>query len=135
VEMCLCEEVVASARYFLEGMEQRIKEIGINDGRIKPSLQQLIDLLDEMELRNSQGISRLATTEEKPPRTRKIRTREAIEADIQKRHSSAHFGASGGGESGSRGVALMDIPESRGRSSQGSRGGLLAAIAARGKIE
>jgi hypothetical protein len=164
LEMSLCEEFLEGVQSLLESIQERMVEIHVKDGRVKSNMQQVQALLEELKLRNSQGISKLVVSEERPPRSRKIRTREAMTADIKKENearnesqkilllsSSLSESTLGGSESksptrdmpsrergngGGRSV-LMDALKARGRGGRGNmngRGGLLAAIAARGAV-
>lgn len=148
VELALCEEVVESADYFVMGIEERMEQIQIKDGRMKSTIQQLRTLLGELHDRNCTTIDRLSGTEERRQPTRKFRSREVIADEIRKELRAArpnesvedespldsgrarpHIGGMPG-----RGDLLAELQLKRGRGGRGGGGGdLMAAIAARGQ--
>jgi hypothetical protein len=162
LESWLCEEVVEAALYFFRGIEERMATLQIKDGRIKSSMQQLREVLDELHTRNLQNIEKLSPSEECPAPSRRLKTRETIKARLQKaldesskttESSSVKSNAeqpipSGDAPNGlmaalrrsstdaGRG-GLMAALKSRGdgRGDDGGRGGLMAAIAARGAVQ
>ena len=152
VELTLCEEVIEIAKYFFEGVEERMEEIQIRDGRMKSTIHQLRQLLEELHDCNTKSIQKLSDTEESTPRSRKLKTRETIASEIQKEidqlearktgnksddaptaaNKNAGGNSASGGDSGGRSV-LIDALKARGggRGNSAGRGGLMAAIAAR----
>ena len=152
VELSLCEEVIEIAKYFFEGVEERMEEIHIRDGRMKSTIHQLRQLLKELHDCNTKSIQKLSDTEERTPRSRKLKTRETIAIEIQKEidqlearktgnksddaptaaNKTAGGNSAAGGDSGGR-SGLMDALKARGggRGNSAGRGGLMAAIAAR----
>ncbi|KAG7355482.1 hypothetical protein IV203_000168 [Nitzschia inconspicua] len=187
LEMYLSEEVIESVRYLFSGVEERMVEMDVKDGRIKSMIQQVQELLDELHLRNCHGIRILggggsddatrhdqsaaaaATTTEQPPprRSRRLKTRETIEAELKReqlimiqsknnmapskveknkddankplQHGPVGGRMTGGPDNTARG-ALLEALKARGGGTDspvdvGGRGGLMAAIAARRKME
>jgi hypothetical protein len=162
VELALCEEVVELADYFFKGIEERMEQIQIKDGRMRSTIQQLRALLEELHERNSATIEHLSATEQRRQRSRKLRSREAIADEIRKELIEVIANESGEEDSSPRGTVrppvggmpgrgdlLSALKKGRGRggggdlmaaiaargqegNASGSRGGLLAAIAARG---
>ena len=144
IELSLCEEVIETAEDFFKGIEERMNEIGARDGRMKSTLNQLRQLMEELHERNLNSMSKLG--EERPARSRKLKTRHTITEEVKKelllkspipdepqiegRGPPPSLPGSGG-----RG-GLLDAIAGRGRGGRGDRGGqvdLLAAISGRGR--
>ena len=143
VELALCEEVFETAIDFFDGIDGRMMEIKVREGRMKSMINQLRELLEELHERNLKAIEILGV--ERPPRSRKMKTREEITAEIKKEPArekrkdepasdTLGHGSSGGmpDRGGGRG-GLMDAIAGRGRGGRGGRGGLMDAIAGRGR--
>ncbi len=135
IEVSLCDEVVETAFYFFGGIEDRMAEIQMEDGRVKVTIHQLRTLLEELQERNHKTIQ--ALRQERAPRSRELKSRSLIKScaakalEKEKQAEASKEVASNGPPSdifgrGSRGDLLSAL---HGRD---DRGGLLAAVAARG---
>jgi hypothetical protein len=158
VELALCEEVVELADYYFKGIEERMKQIQMKDGRMKSTIQQLSTLLEELHDRNRMTIERLSVTEESRGPSRKFRNREVMTAEIKKELNAARADATGGevelsspqsdivrpppmGGMRGRGDLMAGLQQAASKPGRGVRrggggrgvGDLMAAIAARGQ--
>ena len=136
IELGLCEEVIETVEDFFKGIEQRMEELKANDGRMKSTISQLRDLLEELHERNVRALTNLAC--ERPARSRKLMTRDAITLELKRTLTEDDSGKP------SQATANADRPPEpprgglmaaiAGRGTEGGpgRGGLLSAIAARG---
>lgn len=142
IEMTLCEEVIETAENLFKSIEERMEEIKVKDGRMKSSITQLRQLMDELVERNTASIEALVEEGEvKPVRSRKLKTKKIITEEVKKtlvevtpKEDAAPAGGPPGGMPGGgagRGNLLGAIA-GRGRGG-GGRGGLLGAIAGRGR--
>lgn len=142
VELGLCEEICEIAEDFFKGIEERMKEIKLKDGRMKSSIEQLRDLLEELHERNLATLAKLECP--RPNKSRKIKTRKEIISELKKK-AAITSGEDGpeeqavsrdvGGGGGGRGALLGAIAAGRGRGGEGGagRGDLMSAIAGRGR--
>jgi hypothetical protein len=142
IEMTLCEEVIETAEDFFKSIEERMEEIKVKDGRMKSSITQLRQLMDELRERNTTSIEALVEKgEDKLVRSRKLKTKKIITEEVKKtlvevtpKEDTAPVGGPPAGMPGGgagRGNLLGAIA-GRGRGG-GGRGGLLGAIAGRGR--
>jgi hypothetical protein len=138
IELALCGEVIETALDFFKGIEERMDELKVKDGRMKSTIQQLRTLLEELHERNLHTMEVLG--EERPGRSRKLKTREAIASEAKKELArkkeaekeeapEAPVGPPGGMPG--RGGMMAALEGGRGRG--GGGGGLMAAIAGRGR--
>jgi hypothetical protein len=138
IELALCEEVIETAEDFFNGIDERMEEMNVKDGRMKSTIHQLRQLLEELYDRNLNTMETLG--QERPPRSRKLKSREAITKDIKKELAKEEkkqestpeppgppAGMPGRGGQG----GLMAAVQGRGRG--GAGGGLMDAIAGRGR--
>jgi hypothetical protein len=142
IELALCEEVIETALDFFKGIEERMDELKAKDGRMKSTIQQLRTLLEELHERNLHIMEVLG--QERPGRSRRLKTREAISSQAKKelaRKKEAEKEAAPeapvrppGGMPG-RGGLMNALQGGRGRGSgdAGGRGGLMSALAGRGR--
>lgn len=155
VEVALCEEVIETAFDFFKGIQERMAEIKVRDGRMKVTIEQLRNLLDELQERNRSTIESLG--QQRPPRSRELKSSKEIEISVrkafereQKSKESKNDAPPGGppsglpGRGGGRGDLLSALKGrgggGAGRGDQlsalqgrgGDGGGFLAAIASRG---
>jgi len=161
VELGLCEEVCNAAIHFFSEMEERMEQIGVKDGRMKSSINQLREFLDELHERNINTLKHMGV--ENPPPSRKTKTRKEMEKEAREQilpvveesveeedygappqaamagrgglmAAIAGRGGGGGGDSGGRGDLMSAIAgRGRGRGGGGGRGDLMSAIAGRGR--
>jgi hypothetical protein len=140
VELGLCEEVCEVAEDFFKGIEERLTELKFKDGRMKSSIEQMRDLLEELHERNVATLAKLECP--RPNKSRKLKTRREIQSELKKKAMDASGEAKeeesavprdGGG--GGRGALLGAIAAGRGRGAEerGGRGDLMSAIAGRGR--
>jgi hypothetical protein len=140
VELTLCEEFIEIAEYFCGGIGERMEEMQIRDGKMKSSLNQLRQLLNELHDRNTKCIQQLSDTEERPPRSRKFKTREAIACEIQKeihqveaRNTVNKNGDAPKAANNATGTSVhATLGGGRGDNNAGRRAGLMGALKARG---
>lgn len=85
VELGLCEEVCDAAKQFFSEMEERMKQIGVKDGRMNSSIHQLRDFLDELHERNINTLKHIGV--EKPPPSRKTKTRKEMEKEVHEKRN------------------------------------------------
>eukprot|EP00934_Nitzschia_sp_Nitz4_P001588 Nitzschia sp. Nitz4//scaffold64_size103689//38157//44477//NITZ4_004432-RA/size103689-processed-gene-0.77-mRNA-1//1//CDS//3329556118//1588//frame0 len=141
VECSLAEEVAESFAVFTKFVNNRMKQTGIVDTRIKSTTDMLGGLLTELRERNLKTIADLGG--ERLPASRKLKTQEEMEKEIKDKidkakaaeaaAAEAETGGGGGGMpmpgppggGGGRG-GLLDAIKGGGRG--GGRGGLLDAI-------
>jgi hypothetical protein len=147
VELSLCEEVIETSLDFFEGIEERMNEIRLKDGRMKVTIEQLRTLLEELQERNQHSIESLGQLP--PSRSRELKSRTAItvsvkmalkqEEEAQTSKESPPYGPLDGTPgSGGRGqrslLSAREGHDSRGKGPGPGRGGggLMAAIVGRG---
>lgn len=156
VECSLAEEAADAFDIFTKFVNNRLKQTGVLDTRIKSTIDMLKGLLTELRERNAKTISNLGA--ERLPQSRKLKTPDEIEKDLKEKRaaqaaeeSGATEEASGGGPplpgpprgglmdaikagrgGGGRG-GLLDAIKSGGRGGGGGRGGLLDAIKSGGR--
>ena len=163
IECSLAEEINENFEVFGKYVLNRMKETGVIDSRVKSTVDVLKGLLRELNERNLRTISKLGG--ERLPRSRPLKTQEQIEKEIKEKQKAAEAppaapeaaggpplpgpprgglmdaikgGGGKGGGGGGRG-GLLDAIAGRGRGGGrgggggGGRGGLLDAIAGRGK--
>lgn len=137
VELSVCEEVIETAFDFFEGIDERMTEINMNDGRTKVIIHQLRTLLEELQERNRRAMKTLGKL--RHPRSRELKSRTSLRIrvasgleregtfdPIHEGNLNASTKDDHGHERGGRGHSLDAIH------GPSVRGGLLAAIAARG---
>jgi hypothetical protein len=82
IELTLIEEVIETADGYFKGVEERIKELKVTDRRMKLKTPQLRTLLEGLRERKFKAMSSLVS--ERPPRSRKLKTREATTQKVKK---------------------------------------------------
>jgi len=157
LEIGLCEEVCEACLDFTRGIiERAFDDLKVDDNRLKSSLKGLNDFVDELHEKNVATLKHTLCVD-KPLPTNKWKKREIIRKEVEDRLKQekeefvndvsmedteeiappAHQARGPGGHGGRGG--LMDAIAARGRggqpgrSAQGGRGGLMDAIAARGR--
>lgn len=87
VESGLAEELCETASNFLNGIEERLATSKVKDDVLKANINHLRILLDDLHQRNVDNLMKLGVR--RPPRSRKLRTREEIETRINTKLNSA----------------------------------------------
>ena len=82
IELALCEEVIELGLAFFILIEQRLQELSVSDGRMRSTIAQLRELLDELHDRNLKSIENLDG--ERPPRSRPLKGKEEVMKEVQK---------------------------------------------------
>jgi hypothetical protein len=121
IELGLCEEVLETIDDFFNGLKKRMEELEVMDGRMKSTIGQLQQLMDELHERNLRALKRLGC--ERPPRSRKLKTRKAIELAVKSNLHEDTSKVTARAPSGGVRTSPSNVPP---------RGGLLAALAGRG---
>ncbi|KAI2505471.1 hypothetical protein MHU86_8994 [Fragilaria crotonensis] len=150
IELFLAEEVCEACHDFFQDIVYFMSEINAKDtSRIKSTIGQLRELLDELHERNVATLKELGVV--RPGRSRRLKSRAEIKREVIKsmgakteqtdvpQNGGPRFeGGSGrgsdfeaGGDS-SRGARLSQLSASAGRG-RGGRGDLMSAIAGRGR--
>ncbi|KAL3909850.1 MAG: hypothetical protein SGARI_002395, partial [Bacillariaceae sp.] len=124
LELALCEEVVEAVLYFFAGIEDRMAKLRIKDQVFKSSMDQLRKVLDELHARNLQSIEQLQKIETRPPPSRKLKTREAIRAQVQEEMNESSQDESNPTQATSSSHPPRDA----------AHGGLMAALKAKGPL-
>ena len=134
IELGLCEEVIETVEDFFTGIGERMDELGTKDGRMNSTISQLRDLMEELHERNVRALEHLSC--ERPSRSRKLKTRDAITKEIKNslaqddsRETENATSRPSGPPGPPRGGLMAAIA---GRGDGPGRGGLLSAIAGRG---
>lgn len=143
IELSLCEEVIETAFDFFEGIEERMIEMKLKDGRMKVTIEQLRTLIEELQERNHNTIESLG--QERPPRSRELKSRVKIAAKVEIEEKAkapsestpnglpAGTPGPGGGGGGPGSGDLLSALKGRGRRGGGpGRGDLLSALQGRG---
>ena len=119
-ELALCEELIETAEDFYKGIEKRMDEMKVKDGKMKSTISQLMQLLEELHERNLKTIKSLG--ESRPERSRKLKTRETIAAEVKKDIATV----------GKKGENLASNRPSAGMPGLAGRSGLMDTVAGRG---
>ena len=162
IECSLAEELSEAFDVFTKYVFDRMKEIGLNDQRVKSTIDMLKKLLDDLHLRNIKTIKDLGL--ERLERSRKLKSKKDIENEIKEKMKQAEPPPSaeeegsgpplpgpprGGLMDAIKGTTVNDLVSffscmqslttflpfflSGGRGRGGGRGGLLDAIQGRGR--
>lgn len=119
IELGLCEEVYDSCIDFFAGMNEHMQEMKVKDKRLRSTIDQLRELLDELHDRNVATLKELHR--KRPALSRKHKTYKEIQKEAKGKTVAASAGAQGAA-----------VEESGPPPGAGDRGGLMAAIAGRG---
>ena len=140
IELGLSEEVCETCFDFFEDIDDSMKEMNAKDSRLKSTIEQLRELLDELHERNIATLTELGA--ERPERSRKLKSSAEIKREIKKsllaKEPPAEETEEGerhgppAGAVGGRG-GLMTALAGRGRGGRGGGGDLMSAIAGRGR--
>ena len=150
VELCLCEEFLEVIADLFRAIEKRVDDVGLSDGRMLSTVNQLYSLADELGERTQQSIQILSSKLDRPPRSRKMKTHATIRKEVlesSKHHDEDHPEIENQPQhlpppplNGDKNHDLLQAIAKRGKKSRGGGSeegppSFLAAIAARGAVE